>query len=189
MKSKKDGRESRFCPILKNRLRPDNSERTSKLWCESGQTLVELALLTPLLLALLVGGIELGRYAYIAILVGNAARAGAAYGAEHLGNSIDTAGIQRAADNDFQSNGQDVNSLTVTSTVSCGCDSGGTVSPDTNAACFPATPLQGTCSSGQHWVVSESVTASGTFNSLFSYPGVPKSITISRTAKIRVAEN
>jgi Flp pilus assembly protein TadG len=189
MNSKRGSRKSRCCPLITKRICPNNSERISKLWSECGQSLVEVALLTPVLLALLVGGIELGRYAYIAILVGNAARAGAAYGAEHLGNSTDTVGIQGAADNDFQSNGQNVNSLTVTSTVSCGCDSGGTVSPDTNAACFPATALQGTCSSGQHWVVSVSVTASGTFNSLFSYPGIPTSISISRTAKIRVAEN
>lgn len=189
MSSERESPKPRFCPILTHRIRPSNSERSSRLWSECGQSLVEVALLTPVLLAVLIGGIELGRYAYIAILVGNAARAGAAYGAEHLGNSTDTTGIQAAADNDFQSNGQNVNSLTVTSTVSCGCDSGGTVSPDTNAACFPATALQGTCSSGQHWVVSVSVTASGTFNGLFSYPGIPQSIAISRTAKIRVAEN
>lgn len=189
MNYKRGSRNSRFCPLITKCICPNKSERISKLWSECGQSLVEMALLTPVLLALLIGGIELGRYAYIAILVGNAARAGAAYGAEHLGNSTDTASIQAAADNDFQSNGQNVNTLTVTSTVSCGCDSGGTVSPDTNAACFPATPLQGTCSSGQHWVVNVSVTASGTFNALFNYPGVPASITINRTAKIRVAEN
>lgn len=189
MNTDRQNREFRSCLLLRERTHPNNGGRISKLWSECGQSLAEVALLTPVLLAMLIGGIELGRYAYIAILVGNAARAGAAYGAEHLGSSTDTASIQAAADNDFQSNGQNVNSLTVTSTVSCGCDSGGTVSPDTNAACFPATSLQGTCSSGQHWVVSVSVTASGTFSSLFSYPGIPASITISRTAKIRVAEN
>jgi Flp pilus assembly protein TadG len=187
MKSEKQSRKFGFC--VPPKVVHSNDSGICKLWSECGQSLAEIALLTPVLLAMLVGGIELGRYAYIAILVGNAARAGAAYGAEHLGNSTDTASIQAAADNDFQSNGQNVNTLTVTSTVSCGCDSGGTVSPDTNAACFPATPLQGTCSSGQHWVVNVSVTASGTFNGLFNYPGVPASITINRTAKIRVAEN
>ena len=89
-------------------------------------------MLTPLLLALLVGGIELGRYAYIAILVGNAARAGAGYGAQSLVQSVDTTGIQTAADNDFQSNGQNMSNLTVTSSTSCGCDNGGTT---TSAAC------------------------------------------------------
>ncbi|MGA8677434.1 MAG: TadE/TadG family type IV pilus assembly protein [Candidatus Acidiferrales bacterium] len=157
--------------------------RRGLLWSQSGQSLVEVALLTPLLLALLVGGIELGRYAYISILVGNAARAGTAYGAQSLPQSVDTSGIQAAADNDFQNNGQNVSNLTVTSSTSCGCDSGGTVTTD---ACNGASA--GTCTSG-HWVVMVTVTTSGTFNSLFSYPGIPKSITISKMSTMRVAQN
>lgn len=153
---------------------------------QSGQSLVEVALLTPILLALLVGGIELGRYAYLGILVGNAARAGAAYGAQSLPQSVDTTDIQTAADNDFQNNGQDVSALTVTSTTSCGCDNGGTT---TSAVCSTTSnTTAGTCAAG-HWVVMVSVTASGTFNSIFSYPGIPKSITVSRTSTIRVTQD
>jgi Flp pilus assembly protein TadG len=153
---------------------------------QSGQSLVEVALLTPILLALLVGGIELGRYAYISILVGNAARSGAAYGAQSLPQSVDTTDIQTAADNDFQNNGQNINTLTITSTTSCGCDSGGTT---TLAGCSTANnSTAGTCAAG-HWVVMVSVTASGTFNSLFSYPGIPKSITVSRTSTLRVVQD
>ena len=55
------------------------------LRCESGQSLIELALLTPLLLALILGVVEMGRYTYLSILLGNAAEAGAAYGAEKFG--------------------------------------------------------------------------------------------------------
>jgi Flp pilus assembly protein TadG len=40
-------------------------ERVSNLRSESGQSLVEVALVMPLLLALLLGVIELGRYTYI----------------------------------------------------------------------------------------------------------------------------
>jgi Flp pilus assembly protein TadG len=155
---------------------------------QAGQTLLEVALLTPLLLALLMGTIEMGRFAYISILVGNAARAGAGYGAESLANSADTTGIQTAADNDFQNNGQSVSNLLVSSTVSCGCDSNGTYTSfgTTVAACNGnAGSTVGTCSSG-HWVVTVMVTAKGTFNSLFHYPGIPTSITLSRTATMRV---
>lgn len=148
---------------------------------QSGQTLLEVALLTPLLLLMLLGVIEMGRYAYIGILVGNAARAGAAYGAQSLPQSADTAGIQAAADNDFQNNGQIVSALTVASAASCGCDDAGTIAP---AACVGTGA--GTCVSG-HWVVMVSVTASGTFSALFSYPGIPASMAISRTCTIRVA--
>ena len=153
---------------------------------QSGQSLVEVALLTPILLALLIGGIELGRYAYIAILVGNAARAGAGYGAQSLVQSVDTTGIKAAADNDFQSNGQNVSKLTVTSSTSCGCDNGGTT---TSAVCTTtANASAGTCAAG-HWVVTVSVTASGTFNSLFSYPGIPTSIALSKTSTMRVDQD
>lgn len=142
-------------------------------------------MLTPILLALLLGGIELGRYASLSILVGNAARAGAAYGAQSLPQSVDTTDIQTAAENDFQNNGQNINKLTVTSTTSCGCDDGGTV---TSASCsVTANTSAGTCAAG-HWVVMVQVTASGTFNSLFGYPAIPSSITVSNTATLRVAQ-
>jgi Flp pilus assembly protein TadG len=148
---------------------------------QSGQSLLELAFLVPLLLLLALGVIEVGRYAYIAILVGNAARAGTAYGTQSLPQSVDTVGITTAADNDFQNNGQNVGDLAITSSVSCGCDGSGTVAA---AACTGVGA--GTCASG-HWVVVLSVTASGTFSSLFNYPGIPASITVSRTSSMRVA--
>jgi Flp pilus assembly protein TadG len=152
---------------------------------ESGQSLLEVALVTPLILALALGVIELGRYSYVAILVGNAARAGAAYGAQGLAQSVDTAGIQQAADNDFQNNGQDVSALAVTSNVSCGCDSNGTITP---ATCSTTANLNaGSCSTG-HWVVMVSVETNATFHSLFNYPGIPSSITVDRTATMRVAQ-
>jgi Flp pilus assembly protein TadG len=149
---------------------------------QSGQSLVEVALLAPVLLALLVGIIEFGRYAYLSILVANAARAGAAYGAQSLPQSVDTAGIQAAANNDFQ-NGQSLTGLTVTFSTSCGCDNGGTL---TSAACTGGTA--GTCASG-HWVVAVSVQAKATFNSLFGFPGIPKSITVTKNAAMRVDQN
>jgi Flp pilus assembly protein TadG len=148
----------------------------------SGQALVELALVTPLLLALAMGVMELGRYAYISIIVGNAARAGAAFGAQSLPQSADTTGIQAAANSDFQDNGQNTSALTVSSSTSCGCDSGGTV---TAAACTGSG--SGTCASG-HWVVMVSVEAKGTFNSMFNYPGIPQSITVDMTCTMRVAQ-
>lgn len=148
---------------------------------QSGQSLLELAFLVPVLLLLALGVIEVGRYAYIGILVGNAARAGAAYGTQSLPQSVDTVGITTAADNDFQNNGQSVSTLTITSAVSCGCDGNGSLAA---AACTGAGA--GTCASG-HWVVTLSVTASGTFASLFNYPGIPSSVTLSRTSSMRVA--
>lgn len=153
---------------------------------ESGQSLLEVALVTPLILALALGVIEFGRYAYFAVLVGDAARAGAAYGAQGLAQSADAAGIQQAADNDFQNNGQNVSVLTVVAQPpSCGCDNGGTIVTESCSA--QANPNAGSCTTG-HWVVVISVEAKGTFSSLFDYPGIPQSITVDRTATMRVVE-
>jgi len=171
---------------------PTKTPKAANLRRQSGQALIELAFVIPLLLVLALGVIEVGRYAYIAILVGNAARAGADYGAQSNAQSVDTAGIQNAAYYDFagatsgstNTNGFTTSTLTVSSATSCGCDSGGSI---TSAGCTTATnPTAGSCTTG-NWVVFVSVTASGTFNSLFGYPGIPSSITISRTATIPVA--
>jgi len=151
-----------------------------------GQAMVELAVVLPFLLLLGLGVIEMGRYAYIAMLIGNAAHAGAFYGSQSNGQSTDTNGITKAADYDFagavattNANGQPVSKLTVTSSVSCGCDSAGAI---TSQACNDAT----VCSTTSHWVVIVSVTATGNFDSLFNYPGIPSPLAISRTASMPV---
>jgi Flp pilus assembly protein TadG len=159
---------------------------------ESGQTLLEVALLTPLLLTMLLGVIDLGRYAYIAILVGNAAHAGAAYGAQGLAQSADTSGIQQAAINDYQNNGQPAGSLTVSSFTSCACDNGGTLSLQTNACSTQSNPsiantIQACQNGGGHWAIMVSVTAGGTYTSLVGWPGIPSPVTINRTAIMRVS--
>jgi len=146
----------------------------------SGQSLLEVALMLPFLLLLALGVVELGRYAYIGILIGNAARAGAAYGAESHITAADGPGIVAAADVDFISNGQNVNNLAVSSAYVCGCDNSGSI---TAVDC-----TSGICPTDVPKVVNLSVTASGTFSSLSNYPGIPKSISVSRTATLRVGK-
>lgn len=162
-----------------NERRTSGARKGARRCSESGQSLLEFALMLPVLVLLLLGVIEIGRYAYLAILVGNAARAGAAYGARNPTTANDTNGIIQAADNDFQNNGPSVGTLNVTSewNNNCGCDNGGTVTP---ISCTTA------CSAGEHLVVTLSVTASGTFNSIFNYPGIPSSINVARTATLRI---
>lgn len=164
--------------------------RRSRRNSQGGQALVELAFVLPALLLLLLGVIEIGRFAYIAILVGNAARAATAYGTQSLPQSADTAGITAAAVADFTSNGQDPTLLKVPAAnqvTTCGCDSAGSV---VTAICDPTINTSaGSCTGGAHWVVTLSVTATGTFNALFNYPGLPASITVSRTSSMRVAQN
>lgn len=149
---------------------------------QAGQALVEMAFIVPILVLLLIGVIEIGRYAYIAILVGNAARAGAAYATTPgvIVQRTNDPNVATAAQNDFQSNG--MAGLSVTSFTTCGCDVGGTISSDTQGNCAP-TGSPPTCPGG-HWVVTMHVTASGTFNGLFNFLGAA-SQDISRTAIMR----
>jgi Flp pilus assembly protein TadG len=196
---------------FQNRL--PRTGQSAKVRCESGQALVEMALIVPIVLILVLGVIEIGRYAYIAILVGNAARAGAEFAIQGNAQSGMGTNIIAAAKNDFQNNGQNPNNLNVTFPAAyigsytwtsagpfaaCTCDSGGTFNPaqPTLSNCFNpfsggTNPTPGKCSSG-HWVVLTAVEATGTFNSLFlpsgsSFLGIPGSISIDRTSILRVA--
>lgn len=152
---------------------------------QSGQALIELALVLPMLLFLLIGVIEIARYAYINILVGNAAHAGAMYGAQALSKAIvNNPDIVTAARNDFASNGFNPTTLTVDSSRTCGCDVGGTVSVDTAANCEPNPPPP--CLG--NWAVTIHVTAHNNFSGLFNYPGLPATLNMSSTASMRVSK-
>ena len=144
---------------------------------DSGSSLLELALLTPFLLTLMMGIVELGRYAYYSILVANAAREGAQYGAQNVVTAGDAAGIAQAATGDGQSFAAFA-SHSVTSAQQCGC-SGSSLS----TTC-PAT----SCSSPDHPLVYEVVTVSGTVNSMTHFPGIPASMSLQNTVKMRVAQ-
>jgi Flp pilus assembly protein TadG len=135
----------------------------------SGQTVVEVALLLPLLLLLLVGVIEIGRYAYFDILISNAARAGAQYGAQSLIQAADVAGIRTAAQNDGLA------AMTITATQQCGCAAGALGGCPTGAVC--PQPL-----------VYVQVTATDRYNSLFRYPGIPRSLRLTSTVTMRVSQ-
>lgn len=165
---------------------------------QSGQSLVELALLTPILLLMLIGIVEMGRYSYLSLMLASSARAGASYGAQGVGYSVDcaagggggtcasTSGIYQAAYNDFYNSSNNTNNtsaFSVTANVSCGCDSAGAV---TAATCTGTTA--GTCGTG-HWVILETVTVSAKFSSLFSYPGIPSSLTVTDTETMRVKQD
>jgi Flp pilus assembly protein TadG len=133
-----------------------------------------MALLTTLLLGLLMGIIEFGRFAYYSILVGNAAREGAQYGSQNLVTAADTTGISNAATED----GQSLSGLNITVAQKCGC---------TGASLSSTCPATG-CTSPAHPLVYVQVTASATVHSLFNYPGIPSSMALTSTNTMRVAQ-
>jgi Flp pilus assembly protein TadG len=136
---------------------------------QTGQTVVELALLLPLLLLLLIGLTEIGRYAYFDILISNAARAGAQYGAQSLIQAADINGIRTAAQNDGLA------AMTITTQQECGCV----------ATALGGCPTGGVCPRPLTYV---KVTASDTYTSLFNYPGIPRSLALSSTVTMRVSQ-
>jgi Flp pilus assembly protein TadG len=138
---------------------------------ESGTSLIEFALVAPVLIFMLIGLIEVGRYAYFSIVAANAARAGVQYGAQSLTTAQDTAGMASAALQD----GQNIASFTASPAPLCS-ENGGTLQTCTTNG---AAPTAGT-------VYYVKVQVYGTFKSLLSYPGIPTNVPISGSAIMRV---
>jgi Flp pilus assembly protein TadG len=145
---------------------------------ESGTSLVEFAVVAPVIIFLLVGLIEMGRFAFFSILAANAARAGAQYGAQNLMTAYDSAGISNAALQD----GQNLSNWTATGggivvQQLCAVNGG---SPQTCGDPNSSAPPQNT-------IYYVQVQVTGLFNSLLNYPGIPNSLPISGSAMMRVA--
>jgi hypothetical protein len=137
---------------------------------DAGSAAVELAVVVPVLALLALGVSEFGRVYYAAITVAGAARAGAQYGAQNVLTTLDTASINQAARNE----GADIGTIAATSSRFCRCPDGSTPS------------CTGTCPSYGGPEVFVRVSASKTVSFLMHYPGMPSSISISRTATFRV---
>ena len=135
----------------------------------------------------------MGRYMFDGITLGNAARAGAAYGMQDHFTAADTGGICNAASYDFQgsqiactgvtaTSGQSsgtMGTLTVNKAYLCQCDNNGAIGSTIDCT-------TGNCPTDQIKIVSLQVTASATFTPIFGYPGIPSSVAISRTATMRI---
>jgi Flp pilus assembly protein TadG len=145
---------------------------------ESGGALVELAAFSTILVLLMAGAIDYGNFTYDGIILANAAEAGVLYGSQnYTGTASDLTAMETAATND-------ANGLTVSpvATEFCTCYNGlSATSVGTVISC-----TTGTCSTGYHELTFVQVVASSTFSSLVRYPGLPASITLSRTAVMAV---
>lgn len=135
----------------------------------SGAALAELLIVMPLLILFVVGAAEFGRVYHAAIIVANAARAGAQFGAQD-GQSTNFAGMTAAA----QSEAADLGGISSFPSQFCRCPDGSVPS------------CTGTCTGfGTPEVfVKDSVIKTVTF--LLKYPGLPSSVTVRRTATFRV---
>jgi Flp pilus assembly protein TadG len=130
--------------------------------------MVEFALTAPVLIFMVIGMIEMGRYETMAMMAAHAARAAVQYGGQTTFTAADKVGMTSAAV-------QDAAGLTnwhVSPSYFC-TNNGALVS------CSTGVPA----SSSVYYVT---VQVTGTFNSLLKYPGIPSSINLSETATMRV---
>jgi hypothetical protein len=139
---------------------------------EAGAALAEMAIIVPVLVLILIGLVELGRYAQFSIVVANAARAGVQYGAQSLGSAANFTGMETAAKNDAGNP-----AVNAHASKFCQC-ADGTASPQ----CLP------TDCATSHRLVFVQVDTSGIFPSMLHFPGLPQSQTITSTAIMRVAQ-
>jgi len=139
---------------------------------DRGQALAELAVITPLLLLLVIGLIEVGRYAQLSIVVANAARAGAQYGTQSVAAALDGAGMQNAATADAQN---DPN-ITATATYFCSCANGAT-----------STCQAGDCATS-HRLIYVQVDVTGRFTSMIHWYAFQPALTIPSRSVMRVVQ-
>jgi Flp pilus assembly protein TadG len=93
---------------------------------DAGSALIELALSLPILVLLLLGAFEFGRFAYLGIELTNAAKAAAQYGAQNSATAADVTGMQLVASQDApEVTSQCTNFTMPPPTTSCACVVGG----------------------------------------------------------------
>ncbi|HEX5069278.1 MAG TPA: TadE/TadG family type IV pilus assembly protein [Vicinamibacterales bacterium] len=156
-------------------------KRLGRFRSETGGALVELAVALPVLLVVFAGTTDLARVFYTAMALTDAARAGAQYGAFNAAQSSDTATMQTTA-----TSATGVSGITAVATRLCQCA--------TDAGVFSATATANDCTSpdatacpGKHRVITVTVTTSKTFTTVMGgFPAIPSSISLTRTATMRV---
>jgi Flp pilus assembly protein TadG len=156
------------------------SARFAALTCpEAGASLLETALLTPMLLLLILAVIDVGRLAYMCIEVSNAARAAASYGAQNHITATDSTGMVQAAKNDAP----DLTGLTAVATHFTVCSNSYTA-----AGIGPiVSPVLSSCP-GARLLVYVQVSTSATYAPWFPYTGSPGSWSLSGSSTMRAED-
>jgi len=139
-----------------------------------GQSLVEFALVLPILLILLVGAIEIGRAAYFSIQVTNASYAAVEYGAQTPATAGDTNGIIQSALNEAPMLSPD----NVTKSIYYECPNGSATSP-----AAAATDCAG---AGGRFFSYLEVNTQMDLTPLFGFPGFPAVFSLKGNASERI---
>ncbi len=141
---------------------------------ESGASLVELAIILPLLLLVVVGAADFGRAYYHSLVLTNAARAGATFGAFSAENASNISGVQAAVEADLV-NTIGTADVAVTAERLCSCTSGTAVACD-GGTCPSSTGTKRTY---------VRVRVDKVFTTMLDYPGVPHMVPMSKEVHMR----
>ena len=134
----------------------------------SGASLIEVALVCPLLLTLLVGVVAMGRAFYAAIEVSSAASAGALYGTQ---NPTDTTGMRTAA----LADAANLTGMTVTAVYGCECSDG--TSPIASCSSTPSCTY--------NVVRYVQVDTALSYSAPLRFTGVPSTLALKGTSRMR----
>jgi Flp pilus assembly protein TadG len=135
---------------------------------QKGQVMLELAMVTPVLMLLCYGAMDLSRVYRGALVAAGAARAGVHFASQSDSSGDDMAGIIAAAKQDAQN----ASNVTVAVEQYCTCALGG-----------EAVSCTTTCSTKSKYV---KVTAQVPFSATLSLPGVPSSFNVKSVSHVRV---
>lgn len=145
-------------------------KRLRKRSGQRGSALIEATIFTPLFILVFLGIADYGRVFSQAVIVANAAFAGAVYGSR-TGQWSNTAGMVTAAKND---SGR-LASFGAAASNYCTCSPGGTHVSCTSTCTGYGAPIQ-----------YVQVTATATFKTIVNYPLLPHTVPLSVTSILRV---
>ena len=137
----------------------------------AGTSLIELALVLPVLVLILAGAVDFGRAYVLALQVASAAQAGAAYGNQSF---TDTVGMIAAA----KLNAPGIPTLSVSATFGCECHDGSGVVVSCTSAPVCA----------QNVLNYAEVTASTPYTPILPYPGIPSTLNLKSKTRVRSSQ-
>jgi len=140
---------------------------------QDANSLIETALVLPVLLLLLAGAVDIGRAFRAAIIVNAAARTGAAYGIHY---PTDIAGMVLAAKTDATNTST---FITVVPTAKYGCECSDGSSAIASCASEPS------CTMNSVYYVEVDTTA--IYTPMLPWPGIPATIPLSAKVTLRAA--
>jgi Flp pilus assembly protein TadG len=161
---------SQFSPGQEPACSVPASSKVFRALPRRGSAILETGLLLPVLILMTCGAMDFARVFFAGIVVESAARAGVQVGSYSVGKA-GSADMNTAGESD--ASGQGLTGVTVSSRTFCACVTG-----TTEVSC--STSCSGVVPSGY-----VETTATYTFNPIVPYPGVPRNIAISSTAKFR----